>query len=296
MIHEVQSLFIPNCSKQPTMVNGKNDELGKTAVNSSTAADGEHCSPEELQLNELREARVRAAQMEKTMRWWSDCTANWRDKWGTVKTERNKAREEVKTLKLKLEVASQEIYKLKRDRNELGEENKKLRKDVEKMEAELRRDRRAFVPPLRVGNVSTGGGENVIAKAEAKPESLRYDEQTDLDSSLDFKDAVSEPKNEAKFTEILEGRIGDSNEKKQQFVSALSKNSVILGNENGKSDGLRHVGDQIGKELDILKVKLENKEKEVLEEKRYGFHAFYITMAYLLKYCEENKSMYHTMI
>lgn len=35
---------------------------------------------------ELDEARARAAQMEKTMKWWSDCTANWREKWSKVCT------------------------------------------------------------------------------------------------------------------------------------------------------------------------------------------------------------------
>lgn len=35
-------------------------------------------------LRELEEARARATQMEKTMRWWSDCTANWREKWSKV--------------------------------------------------------------------------------------------------------------------------------------------------------------------------------------------------------------------
>lgn len=35
---------------------------------------------------ELEEARARATQMEKTMRWWSDCTANWREKWSKVVT------------------------------------------------------------------------------------------------------------------------------------------------------------------------------------------------------------------
>lgn len=34
---------------------------------------------------ELEEARARAAQMEKTMKWWSDCTANWREKWSKVR-------------------------------------------------------------------------------------------------------------------------------------------------------------------------------------------------------------------
>lgn len=37
-----------------------------------------------LHLQELEEARSRAVQMERTMRWWSDCTANWREKWSKV--------------------------------------------------------------------------------------------------------------------------------------------------------------------------------------------------------------------
>ena len=75
-------------------------------------------SPEMFQLNELREAKIRAIQMEKTMRWWSDCSSNWRDKWGQVKNERNRAREDIKALKQKLEDANQVIYQLKRERTE----------------------------------------------------------------------------------------------------------------------------------------------------------------------------------
>lgn len=45
---------------------------------------GEWEAREEMRLRELEEARARAAQMEKTMRWWSDCTANWREKWSKV--------------------------------------------------------------------------------------------------------------------------------------------------------------------------------------------------------------------
>lgn len=33
--------------------------------------------------------------MENTMRWWSQCTANWREKWSTVRNERNRARDEL---------------------------------------------------------------------------------------------------------------------------------------------------------------------------------------------------------
>jgi len=47
----------------------------------------------------LAEAKARVAQMEKTMRWWSDCTDNWRKKWSEVKTERNDLRKELRLTK-----------------------------------------------------------------------------------------------------------------------------------------------------------------------------------------------------
>lgn len=54
------------------------------AAMSSRFADTEWEAKEALRQRELEEARARAAQMEKTMRWWSDCTANWREKWSKV--------------------------------------------------------------------------------------------------------------------------------------------------------------------------------------------------------------------
>uniref|UniRef100_A0A673VDU2 Coiled-coil domain containing 102B n=1 Tax=Suricata suricatta TaxID=37032 RepID=A0A673VDU2_SURSU len=69
---------------------------------------------EELRLRELEEVKARAAQMEKTMRWWSDCTANWREKWSKVRAERNSAREEGRQLRIKLEMTVKELSALKK--------------------------------------------------------------------------------------------------------------------------------------------------------------------------------------
>lgn len=33
------------------------------------------------------------------MKWWSDCTLNWREKWSQVRAERNALREELKRIK-----------------------------------------------------------------------------------------------------------------------------------------------------------------------------------------------------
>ncbi|XP_053127532.1 coiled-coil domain-containing protein 102A [Hemicordylus capensis] len=97
--------------------------------------DGDWESREELRLRELEEARARAAQMEKTMRWWSDCTANWREKWSKVRAERNKAREEVRQLRQKLEALTKELASLKRERQEVLNENEQLGKEVARLAA-----------------------------------------------------------------------------------------------------------------------------------------------------------------
>ncbi|KAG5849355.1 hypothetical protein ANANG_G00109390 [Anguilla anguilla] len=80
-----------------------------------------------LRLRELEEARARAAQMEKTMRWWSDCTANWREKWSKVRAERNRARDEVRQLRQRLDALTKELTGARRERQELAAENEQLR-------------------------------------------------------------------------------------------------------------------------------------------------------------------------
>lgn len=82
---------------------------------------------------ELEEARARAAQMEKTMRWWSDCTANWREKWSKVRTERNRSREEAKVLRTKLEMALKDSSVVRREKQCVEHENEFLRSELERM-------------------------------------------------------------------------------------------------------------------------------------------------------------------
>lgn len=55
---------------------------GVVSSSAPTASDWD--TRESMRQRELDEARARATQMEKTMRWWSDCTANWREKWSKV--------------------------------------------------------------------------------------------------------------------------------------------------------------------------------------------------------------------
>ncbi|KAK2151466.1 hypothetical protein LSH36_362g02009 [Paralvinella palmiformis] len=97
--------------------------------------DPEWIEREELRLRELEEARARATQMEKTMRWWSDCTANWREKWSKVRNERNKLRDECRHLRSKLETSVKECSGAKRERNELRQEVSNLKKLLDQFQS-----------------------------------------------------------------------------------------------------------------------------------------------------------------
>lgn len=72
--------------------------------------------------------------MEKTMRWWSDCTANWREKWCEVRDERNKIKKELKSLKNKLEIATKDVNCYKKESKDLELQNIELKSQVVRME------------------------------------------------------------------------------------------------------------------------------------------------------------------
>lgn len=67
------------------------------------------------------------------MRWWSDCTANWREKWSKVRNERNKVREEAKQLRTKLETALKDSNTYKTEKQDLETQNEQLKREIEKI-------------------------------------------------------------------------------------------------------------------------------------------------------------------
>ncbi|XP_054627558.1 coiled-coil domain-containing protein 102A isoform X2 [Dunckerocampus dactyliophorus] len=125
------------------------------------AAGADWESREELRLRELEEARARAAQMEKTMRWWSDCTANWREKWSKVRGERNRARDEVRQLRQRLDAVTKELTSVRRERQELASE-------VEVLKQDLRSDSTA-PPPATSSSSSSPAHHLCAASASSSP-------------------------------------------------------------------------------------------------------------------------------
>lgn len=99
---------------------------------SGPAAAGAGRSMDDACRRELEEARARTAQMEKTMRWWSDCTANWREKWSKAREERNRARDECRRLRAELDAATADRATLVQHRDELVLRTKDLESELKR--------------------------------------------------------------------------------------------------------------------------------------------------------------------
>ena len=130
---------------------------------------------EQMRIKELEEARARAAQMEKTMRWWSDCTANWREKWSKVRNERNKSREECRLLRHKLETAVKECATLKRAKNDLTSEIDTLKRQVDSscpVSSDKDKDKASCAS-------STGSQKSGVVDRENTPDTFSSEKETD---------------------------------------------------------------------------------------------------------------------
>lgn len=86
--------------------------------------------------------------MEKTMRWWSDCTANWREKWSKVRNERNKVREELKSFRFKYDITVKRSNDLKCENEMLQYQNYELKKEMGKIHLILLKQAGRFDPRI----------------------------------------------------------------------------------------------------------------------------------------------------
>ena len=78
-------------------------------------------------LHELGSANARLLQLERTIKWWSECTATWREKWGRVRIQRNELRDECKVLKGRNEALIMEFQKLQNQNEMFWNEIEELR-------------------------------------------------------------------------------------------------------------------------------------------------------------------------
>ncbi|XP_029824875.2 coiled-coil domain-containing protein 102A isoform X1 [Ixodes scapularis] len=211
-------------------------------------SDPEWEAKEELRLRELEEARARAAQMEKTMRWWSDCTANWREKWSKVRTERNKAREDVRLLRGRVDAATKEAAALKRDKQELEAEVDQLRRELDYL-------RIADDPPSVDHEVQLSSTASSATHAELEHLEKLLDAEA-TNGLLSQRD----PEQTDQRTPLLQLRLDEAaklllaeRQEKNQLAKMLEKQATELGQLKAKYDELRKSRQDTLKELSQVK-------------------------------------------
>ncbi|XP_077084546.1 coiled-coil domain-containing protein 102A isoform X1 [Siphateles boraxobius] len=233
---------------------------------------GDWESREELRLRELEEARARAAQMEKTMRWWSDCTANWREKWSKVRAERNRARDEVRQLRQRLDALTKELTGARRERQELAAENEQLRLEAQRVRAEQNSPENASTAPA-----SSSSTASTHSNQPREPD-IKHDNQ-DEESVRDgpgspeqepVRDVGTDKLDRQKEVELLEAllRVKSEGLDSWDVRSASSLRSVLSRQDRSRLlwEDLASLEEDSSK-LNVLQLRLDESQKVLMKER-----------------------------
>ncbi|KAK3086168.1 hypothetical protein FSP39_014623 [Pinctada imbricata] len=237
-----------------------------TPVQQMANMDAEWDGRDELLQRELEEARARTSQMEKTMRWWSDCTANWREKWSKVRNERNKAREENRQLRAKLEQLVKECTETKRKNQELTAENTRLkdhnegdRKDVTQVSSSSNAE----------GNMNSANSprqsQNSTTSANNTYDIVSYDtdlisSDRDLEGREEIEDNLAEEKAalyELKLDEAQKTLMAERGDK-TTLTKSIERLQLELASVKSKYEDIKRSKQDVI--LEITKVKEDHKE------------------------------------
>lgn len=228
---------------------------------------------------ELEEAKGRAQQMEKTMKWWSECTSNWREKWAKVnsqfisyfrislyliafidfsqvRNERNQSREEAKQLRNALENAIKDSNSYKREKRELEIQIVQLKKEMEKVHISLIKhagqlndsDREISESP--VDRLSNDSMKNVNSEDGLVTKTRNFNEDG---MKLDIDDYIQQgalPKEVNKQISI--------DEEEKQLIQKLS---------TSKSDDADDDREYLSQKVKMLQLRLDDAQKVINAEK-----------------------------
>ncbi|XP_063439661.1 coiled-coil domain-containing protein 102A-like [Mytilus trossulus] len=213
---------------------------------------------DEIRTRELEEARARATQMEKTMRWWSDCTSNWREKWSKVRNERNKAREENRQLRTKLEAMAKECTASKRQSEELKVKNVELQKQLG-INVDAAADDNVTVNDVDKKSDSSPAKKSESNKASPVSDVRRKSHPKSEDDSDDF-ELAEEKTNLAglKLDEAQKTLIAERGEK-SVLMKTIEKLQLELNSQKTKYDDLKQSKQEAL--LEITKLKESNKDE-----------------------------------
>lgn len=257
---------------------------------------------EELRLRELEEARARAAQMEKTMRWWSDCTANWREKWSKVRAERNRARDEVRQLRQRLDALTKELTGVRRERQELAAENEQLRLEAQTVRAEQSSPADVSSTPVSDSSMPSAHSSQLMGPDvnQQKQDEERVRDGPGSPEQEPVRDVGTEKPDRQRELELLEALLRAKSEAPDSWDmrSVSSLRSVLSRQDRSRLlwEDLAALEEDSSK-LNALQLRLDESQKVLLKE-REDKHALIKNIEKLetdlsqwkLKYEELNKS------
>nr|XP_033781364.1 coiled-coil domain-containing protein 102A-like [Geotrypetes seraphini] len=84
---------------------------------------------------ELAETKLVASNLEKTVRWWAECTSKWRERWSRASAERNRAKKEVRALRQQVEQLGREMQELREQLEEARKRQSRGTVDGERLNA-----------------------------------------------------------------------------------------------------------------------------------------------------------------
>ncbi|MFH4976950.1 hypothetical protein AB6A40_003659 [Gnathostoma spinigerum] len=225
---------------------------------------------ERLRLQELNEARQRASQMESTMRWWSECTASWREKWSAVRDERNKAREENFTLRESLREANEKIERLQNAKRNTEAELLLMKTKVYELTKQTIWDHQPshstptvcapkisanqqFDSPLRYKDATTNTGQHLLSSGV----SLSVSDNSEANSpSITH----SESHNKFRCRSKVTGKKSDELQTSRFAVVSLDEPEELKYKEQNIVNGLRR---KESKEIEILRAERDEALNEV---------------------------------
>ncbi|PAV77008.1 hypothetical protein WR25_00125 [Diploscapter pachys] len=169
--------------------------------------------------------------MEEQMRWWAECTAQWRHRWSTVRHERNNAREESSAMRAKILQVQTVVEDLENEKRDLKKQLMDAKRELHKINViNLTREERMI---------------KIEEKAEKEAQTEEFQENVGgNDMSKDLETIVTQLK--AQLEEERRLRISEKQEKVQLEAEVKKLNDDV--------SSLQILLDKIDEEKDMDKL------------------------------------------
>jgi hypothetical protein len=189
---------------------------------------------------------------------WSECTANWREKWQKARNERNVSREEAKQLRASLEVLMKESNGCKREKHDLEVQVLQLKKEMEKIHHSLLKHAATAQPEREISGspdqFSNDGLKNVNSEDGLVTKARSFSENESNSEGKPIEDYV------------LQGAMPKDNQTTDTQID-IDEKQLIQKLKISKSEDAEDDAEYLIQKSKMLQLRLEDAQKAILSEK-----------------------------